>query len=168
MKIWHDNSGEFDNASWYLKHIIVNDLQTNEKFYFSCEKWLAVEKDDGKIERELFVACEPQRTELNYLLKMQTRKSFRNLHLWFSIFNRPVYSSFTRVQRVTCGFVFLYLSMLLSILYYLENSTSNNFRKIDFVLFSITTEQVRRTRYLIEQMIKNMKRFVTNFQDIFF
>jgi polycystin 1L2 len=56
MKIWHDNSGKGDSASWYSKHILVNDLQTNEKFYFICEQWLAVEKGDGKLDRDLFVA----------------------------------------------------------------------------------------------------------------
>jgi polycystin 1L2 len=83
MKIWHDNSGQCDNASWYLKHIIVKDLQTNEKFYFICEKWMAVEKEDGKLERDLFVACEPQRTELKYLLQKQaTPQSYFNIFRW--------------------------------------------------------------------------------------
>ena len=58
MKIWHDNSGKGDDASWFLKFIIIHDLQTREKFYFICQDWLGVEKSDGKIERELFVACE--------------------------------------------------------------------------------------------------------------
>jgi hypothetical protein len=30
-----------------LKYIIVCDLQTLEKSYFICQKWFAVEKDDG-------------------------------------------------------------------------------------------------------------------------
>ena len=123
MKIWHDNSGEFDNASWYLKHIIVNDLQTNEKFYFICEKWLALEKDDGKIERELFVACEPQRKALKYLLQIKAKENFMTSHLWLSIFKCSVISSFKRLDRLTCGFVFLYTSMMLNILYYQQSTT---------------------------------------------
>jgi len=142
MKIRHDNSGQGDNASWYLKHIIVNDLQTNEKFYFICEKWIAVEKEDGKLERDLFVACEPQRTDLKYLLQKQARESLTDSHLWLSIFNRPIYSSFTRLDRVTCGFVFIYLSMLFNIVYYQKNSLSVEYSTIDFVIFKISTEQV--------------------------
>ena len=145
MKIWHDNSGKGDNASWYLKHIIVKDLQTNEKLYFICEQWLAVEKGDGKLERDLFVACEPQRTELKYLIQRQTRESLTDSHLWLSIFNRPVYSPFTRLDRVTCGFVFIYLSMALNILYYKQSNKwliFGNFSQIDFVIFTFTTEQV--------------------------
>jgi polycystin 1L2 len=142
IKIWHDNSGQGDNASWYLKHIIVNDLQSNEKFYFICEKWMAVEKEDGKLERVLFVACEPQRTEFKYLLQKQARESLTDSHLWLSIFNRPVNSTFKRLDRVTCGFVFIYLSMLLNIFYYQQYSSSVEYNTIDFVLFKISTEQV--------------------------
>ena len=142
MKIWHDNSGKDDNASWYLKHIIVKDLQTNEKCYFICEKWLAVEKGDGKLERGLFVACEPQRIELKYLIRRQTREGLRDSHLWLSIFNRPVNSSFTRLDRVQCAFVFIYLSMALNILYYQQNSSSSQYSLIDLEIVSFTTEQV--------------------------
>ena len=143
MKILHDNSGELDNASWYLKHIIVNDLQTNEQFYFICEKWLAVEKDDGKIERELFVAYEPQIRALKYILLKQSKTKFIFVHFWLSIFNRPVQSVFTRLDRVTCFFVFFYISMVLNILYYQQSSNVFD-SKIDFVLFTITKEQVSK------------------------
>jgi polycystin 1L2 len=142
VKIWHDNSGQGDNASWYLKHIIVNDLQTNEKFYFICEKWMAVEKEDGKLGRDLFVACEPQRTEFKYLLQKQARESLTDTHLWLSIFNRPVNSSFSRFDRVTCGIVFIYISMLINILYYQQSSALYQSIQIDLVIFTITTEQV--------------------------
>ena len=49
IRIWHDNTGEGDSASWFLKYIIVRDLQTMEKFHFICQRWLAVEEDDGKV-----------------------------------------------------------------------------------------------------------------------
>jgi polycystin 1L2 len=138
-----------------LKHIIVNDLQTNEKFYFICEQWMAVEKEDGKLERELFVACEPQRTELKYLIRKQAQKSLTDSHLWLSIFNRPVHSSFKRLERVTCGFVFICMSMFLNILYYQQNSSSMEYSSIDFILFNISTEQVNLKKGLF-LLIKHM------------
>jgi polycystin 1L2 len=49
MQVWHDNTGQGATASWFLKYIIVRDLQTMEKFHFICQRWLAVEKDDGKV-----------------------------------------------------------------------------------------------------------------------
>jgi len=142
MRIWHDNSGKGDNASWFLKYIIVHDLQTREKFYFICQDWLAVEKSDGKIERELFVACEPQKTELKYFLQKEAKHNINDSHIWFSVFNRPVQSSFTRLDRLTCCFVFLNLSMLLNILYYDSSSDSRSQSSLNFGLFNITIEQV--------------------------
>jgi polycystin 1L2 len=47
--VWHDNTGQSTSASWFLKYIIVRDLQTMEKFHFICQRWLAVESDDGKV-----------------------------------------------------------------------------------------------------------------------
>jgi hypothetical protein len=49
LRIWHDNSGDGAWASWFLKYLIVRDLQTMEKSYFINQKWLAVENDDGRV-----------------------------------------------------------------------------------------------------------------------
>ena len=150
MKIWHDNSGKGDEASWFLKFIIVHDLQTREKFYFLCQQWLAIEREDGKIERELFVACKPQKNDIKYLMQSQSKYYITDYHLWFSIFYKPVQSSFTRFERVTCCFLFYYVSMLLNIMYFdiLNSSiTDKTFAKknaylIDISLANITLEQV--------------------------
>jgi len=49
LRIWHDNSGSGESASWFLKYIIVRDLQTMNKSYFIAQRWFAVEKDDGLV-----------------------------------------------------------------------------------------------------------------------
>ena len=49
MRLWHDNSGKGKFAGWYLKFIIVRDLQTREKFHFIANRWFAVEEDDGQV-----------------------------------------------------------------------------------------------------------------------
>jgi hypothetical protein len=49
IRIWHDNTGGDASSSWFLKYLIVRDLQTMGKFHFICQRWLAVEKDDGKV-----------------------------------------------------------------------------------------------------------------------
>ena len=49
VRIWHDNSGEGSAASWFLKYLIIRDLQTMDKFYFIAQRWFAVEKDDGLV-----------------------------------------------------------------------------------------------------------------------
>ncbi len=49
IRIWHDNTGKGSSSSWFLKYLIVRDLQTMEKFHFISQKWFAVEKADGKV-----------------------------------------------------------------------------------------------------------------------
>ena len=44
-RMWHDNSG----GSWKLSRIMVIDLQTDERYYFICDRWLAVDEDDGQV-----------------------------------------------------------------------------------------------------------------------
>ena len=31
LRVWHDNSGHFSKASWYLQKIVVEDVETEEK-----------------------------------------------------------------------------------------------------------------------------------------
>ena len=44
----HDNSGE--NPSWLIETTTIRDRQTNEKWVFAINRWLALEKRDGEIE----------------------------------------------------------------------------------------------------------------------
>ncbi|CAF1181508.1 unnamed protein product [Adineta steineri] len=118
IRIWHDNSGVGSSASWYLKYIIVRDLQSMDKFYFICQQWLGVEKDDGRIERTLPIASEAEKQDFSYVLSKKAYHSVSDGHLWFSIFSRPPSNKFTRVQRCTCCFVLFFTSMLLNIMYY--------------------------------------------------
>jgi polycystin 1L2 len=49
IRLWHDNRGQGSSASWFLKYIIIRDLQTMEKSYFISQQWFALEKDDGRV-----------------------------------------------------------------------------------------------------------------------
>ncbi|CAF1375842.1 unnamed protein product [Adineta ricciae] len=126
IRIWHDNSGKSSSSSWFLKYIIVRDLQTMQKFHFISQRWFAVEKDDGKIERVLHVASDLEKSQFSFVLTKRTYHSVSDGHLWFSIFSRPPSTRFTRVQRCTCCFVLLFVSMFLNIMYYdLANETKS-------------------------------------------
>ena len=140
MKIWHDNSGG-SSAAWFLKFIIVHDLQTREKFYFICNKWLSVDDDDCVIDRTLPAAGSKQKTELKYLIEKQTKEKMSDGHLWFSILARPPLSSFTRTDRLTCCIVLLFLTMLMNIMYY-EQDKSVNTGALQIGPFSLTQAQV--------------------------
>ncbi|CAF3690236.1 unnamed protein product, partial [Adineta steineri] len=125
IRIRYDNSGEGSSASWYLKHIIVRDLQTKDKSYFICLKWFAVEKDDKRIERTLPIANEAEKQEFSYVLSKKAYHSVSDGHLWFSIFSRPPSYKFTCVQRCTCCFVLFFISMLINIMYYDLSNEAN-------------------------------------------
>ncbi|XP_068857631.1 lipoxygenase homology domain-containing protein 1 [Aphelocoma coerulescens] len=51
LRIRHDNSGS--RPSWFLERVEIIDLKENTTYYFPCQRWLAVEEDDGQIAREL-------------------------------------------------------------------------------------------------------------------
>jgi hypothetical protein len=82
--------------------VIINDLQTKQKKYLICNQWFAVDKDDGLIERIIPVSGEIQKRHFFYLLKSETKKLMNDSHLWLSIFTRLPYSTFSRVERLTC------------------------------------------------------------------
>lgn len=51
LRVGHDNSGKF--AGWHLDRIEMENLDTKERYYFICKRWLAKDEDDGEIVREL-------------------------------------------------------------------------------------------------------------------
>ena len=53
LRIRHDNS--FLNPAWYLDRVEVTDPYISGKYLFHCERWLGKNKEDGKIERSLYV-----------------------------------------------------------------------------------------------------------------
>ena len=63
-------------------------------------------------------------------------------HLWFSIFSRPPSNNFTRVQRCTCCFVLLFLTMVFNIFYYNQSKSTNNGPSISLGPIYITSEQI--------------------------
>jgi polycystin 1L2 len=126
MRVWHDNSGKRGAASWFLKFIIVHDLQTRARSYFICNRWLALDKDDGNIDRILPVAGDKQKTETKYLMEKQTKAKLTDNHLWLSVFTKPANNSFTRKDRLTCCFTLLYATMLMNIMYYGQDSSPSS------------------------------------------
>lgn len=160
-------------ASWFLKYVIVHDLQTREKYYFICDQWLAIEKGDGLINRLLPVSCEKQKTEFLYLIKKSANYSIRDKHLWLSILLRPIQSSFTRLDRLTCCVVILYLTMLANILYY-DAETAAETNALKFGPFTLAPEQlsigvisdliVLPVSYLIVQLFRRSRNRITKTQ----
>jgi len=53
VKIRHDDSNF--SSDWFLDRVEVRDPDDSEPYVFHCERWLAKKKDDGKLERSLYV-----------------------------------------------------------------------------------------------------------------
>ncbi|XP_052229243.1 lipoxygenase homology domain-containing protein 1-like isoform X2 [Dreissena polymorpha] len=54
IRVRHDNSGF--SPAWYLEKVeIIDDKDPRQQFLFYCERWLAKNKDDMKIERSFYV-----------------------------------------------------------------------------------------------------------------
>jgi len=53
VKIRHDDSNF--SSDWFLDRVEVHDPDVSEPYVFHCERWLAKKKDDGKLERSLYV-----------------------------------------------------------------------------------------------------------------
>jgi hypothetical protein len=52
IRIGHDGKGL--GAGWFLSRVDVDIPSLGKKHVFSCDRWLAVDEDDGAVERELF------------------------------------------------------------------------------------------------------------------
>uniref|UniRef100_A0A8B9LQ53 Lipoxygenase homology domains 1a n=1 Tax=Astyanax mexicanus TaxID=7994 RepID=A0A8B9LQ53_ASTMX len=51
LRIRHDNKQA--NAAWYLDRVEIVDLKDETTYFFPCQRWLAVDEDDGQLAREL-------------------------------------------------------------------------------------------------------------------
>ncbi|XP_035999806.1 lipoxygenase homology domain-containing protein 1 isoform X2 [Fundulus heteroclitus] len=51
LRIRHDNTHPY--SAWYLDRVEIVDTKEDITYYFPCNRWLAVDEDDGQIAREL-------------------------------------------------------------------------------------------------------------------
>ncbi|XP_063356334.1 polycystin-1-like protein 2 [Pelmatolapia mariae] len=116
IRLWHNNSGS--HSAWYVGNVMVQDLQTEEKWHFLCNSWLSVDIDDCSLDKIFPAATEMDLKRFGNLFFTKTTKDFKDGHLWISVISRPPSSHFTRVQRVSCCFSLLLCTMLTSIMFY--------------------------------------------------
>ncbi|XP_078692040.1 polycystin-1-like protein 2 [Branchiostoma floridae x Branchiostoma belcheri] len=138
MRVWHDNSGGGDRASWFLRHVVVKDVLSGAKFMFIGNCWLAVEKGDGKVSRLLPVAGREQALSFQHLFTSKTTRDIEDEHIWFSVFLRPPHSRFTRLQRLATCLSLLMCAMLVSAMWYgiLPDQPSSNAIRIGPLILS--------------------------------
>lgn len=138
LRIWHDNIGYQGVSSWFLNTISVVDLQTSKKYVFICNKWLAVEKDDGQIDRTLIAASQKDLAQFSHLFTSSVKKKFTDGHLWFSVFSRPTKSHFTRLQRISCCLSLLFCTMIANAMFYQSSSKTTSDIQIGPIKFTLS------------------------------
>uniref|UniRef100_W5M8L2 Polycystin 1 like 2/pseudo n=1 Tax=Lepisosteus oculatus TaxID=7918 RepID=W5M8L2_LEPOC len=116
IRLWHDNSG--GHPAWYVNKVVVHDLETDRKWHFLCNSWLAIDVGECVLDKVFPVATEADLKRFSNLFFMKTAKDFRDGHIWYSVISRPPHSNFTRVQRVSCCFSLLLCTMLTSLMFW--------------------------------------------------
>lgn len=125
IQVWHDNSG--DSPGWYLDSVNVKDTQTGEEWNFVCDRWLAVESDEGQIDALIYVANPHEFNSYKRIFASKTSRDLYDGHLWFSVARKPSSSHFTRVQRCSCCLSLLFCTMMTNCMFYnLDNKTDNS------------------------------------------
>ncbi|KAK3090847.1 hypothetical protein FSP39_015186 [Pinctada imbricata] len=144
MRIWHDNSGKGKLKSWFLEQVMVADLQTGERFIFLCGRWLAVEEDDGMVDRILPVAGLEDLAAFKQLFNSNLRKKITSDHLWFSVFSRPTKSNFTRAQRISCCMSLLFMTMITNAMWFKgeNDDKTDNSQTLKFGPVSFSMQQL--------------------------
>ena len=134
IKIWHDNSGE--NPQWFINKVVIRDPKTDTTWYFVCNRWLAAEREDGKIERVLYVSSTNEINSFKNKFYSRVSAGLGDGHVWLSVITRPPTSPFTRVQRVSCCLSVLMSAMVTNAMFYQfgAEDTSNAFQLGPFVL----------------------------------
>ena len=65
LMIRHDDTG--NKPGWYLEEIRVRNENTAKEWFFPCHRWLAIDEDDGRINRTLI-----PKPEVNYKITVKT------------------------------------------------------------------------------------------------
>ena len=109
----HDNLG--DNPSWFVETVVIRDRQTEERWVFPINRWLALEKGDGQIEVTVDSATY---SAFSAQVRSRFARKIADSHLWMSVFGKACSSTFTRVQRASCCLSVLFSAMIANAMFY--------------------------------------------------
>ena len=132
VRIGHDNSGE--NPSWFLEEIVVIDEQVNQSWAFTSSQWLALEREDGRIERIIEKA--PNEGTFRHEVLKRWWRGLTETHLWVSVLAKPRRSRFTRVQRASCCLSVLLTAMFANAMFYELDGESEQVLQVGPLKFS--------------------------------
>ncbi|KAK3726584.1 hypothetical protein RRG08_041817 [Elysia crispata] len=115
--VWTDFSGAY--PSWFLKNIIVKNLQTNESWNFQYNSWLSIAYGSRELVTEI-PAYKERAASTTRIMQVHnmTKRHMQNDHLWLGLFTKTPTDRFTRVQRLTTGLTMLHTLMLLNLTFF--------------------------------------------------
>ncbi|XP_076435202.1 uncharacterized protein LOC143275024 [Babylonia areolata] len=116
LRIWHDNKG--DHPHWRLAKVVVLDRASENVTVFHCGDWLSTTKGDGRLSRHLPALTPDGKEGGGAVFSLVSKQRLFDDHLWLSMTRRPVYSTFTRVQRCVTAVALLFLSMVTNAMFY--------------------------------------------------
>lgn len=136
IKIWHDNSGE--SPAWFFHQVLVTCNATDDKWYFLGNRWLALEKDDGKVEVEISCAGKKESLSFSNLFYFRGAKTLGEKHLWLSLFTKAPHNTFTRCQRLSCCLSILFAAMVTNAMFYKQGTEPEDTFKLGPIRLSWT------------------------------
>lgn len=102
------------------------------------------------VERIIPVTSHQALTSYDQLISEHARFNATENHLWLSMVIRPQQSTFTRVQRLTCAYALLFLTMITSCMFFKsDEEVRPNQVSIGIIKFSLTTLYVSFISILI-------------------
>ena len=132
VRIGHDNSGE--SPSWFLEEIVVIDEQVKKTWSFTSSQWLALEREDGRIERIIEQA--PNEGTFRQEAVKRWWRGLTETHLWVSVLAKPRRSRFTRVHRASCCLLVLLTAMFANAMFYKLDGKSEHVLQVGPLKFS--------------------------------
>ncbi|KAL9976392.1 hypothetical protein ACROYT_G013690 [Oculina patagonica] len=114
VRIGHDNSGE--SPSWFLEEIVIVDKAVDKSWAFASSQWLALEREDGRIER--MIEQVPNQLHFSHEVVKRWWKGLTEMHIWISVVAKARRNRFTRVQRASCCLSVLLTAMLANAMFY--------------------------------------------------
>ncbi|XP_028634767.1 polycystic kidney disease protein 1-like 1 [Grammomys surdaster] len=103
IRLWHDSSGP--SPCWFISHVMVKELCSEQAWFFSAQCWLTVSKWGGHVSRELF--CLSHGLSFWKLFYSKFTEYLEEFHIWFSLYSQPPSSSYLHTQRLAVSFCLL-------------------------------------------------------------
>ncbi|KAG7157719.1 Polycystic kidney disease 1 like 1-like, partial [Homarus americanus] len=97
VQVWHDNSGGSESG-WYVCETSVADLVLGARYAYPCYRWLSVQADDAKVERE--ITLESPTTFIQDFEHFLPQYASEHM-LWTSLLTTSNTSKLYRLQRLT-------------------------------------------------------------------